>query len=136
MINNFKIKQVSVTKYLGLYIDEALSWTIHINHITKQIIRFVGIFYKLRNKLPNQILQTLYFSMIYPHLLYGIELYGNTCSSNLDPLIKINNKILRILQSKPYRSHTRDLYIQYNTLPIPLLFRFDSKIHAQMQSSS
>ena len=40
------------------------------------------------------------FAFVYPHLIYGIELYGNTCPSYLDKLGKLNNKLLRILQGK------------------------------------
>jgi len=37
---------------------------------------------------------------------------------------KLNNKIFRILQNAPLKSHTLSLYINYNTLPIPLLHDF------------
>jgi len=43
-------------------------------------------------------LKMLYFAFVFPHLLYGIELYGNTHQSHLSKLVKLNNKILRILQ--------------------------------------
>ena len=42
----------------------------------------------------------------------------------LEPLIKANNKLLRIIQNKHFRSHTNDLYLNFNSLPIPLLFKF------------
>jgi len=60
----------------------------------------------------------MYYTFVYPHLLNGIELYGNTKASYLDKLIKLNNKLLRILQSKPLSSPTRELYKTYNTLQL------------------
>ena len=109
---------------MGIVIDEDLSWSFHVNHVYKKLIRFVGLFYKARYKLPLPILRTLYFTLIYPHLLYGIEIYGNASASCLDPLVKLNNKILRILQGKNRYSHIRNLYTEYETLPISLLFQF------------
>jgi len=50
--------------------------------------------------------------------MYGIELYANTCSTYLEKLIKLNNKLLRVLQSRPLLVPTRDLYVKYKTLPI------------------
>ena len=55
----------------------------------------IVFFYKLREKLPNKMLKDIYYIFVYPHLLNGIELYGNTKASNyLDKLIKLNNKLL------------------------------------------
>lgn len=66
----------------------------------------------------------MYYSLVHPHILYGVELYANTYSIHLDSLVKVNNKILRILQNKPLRTKTLELYSNYNTLTIPLLFKF------------
>ena len=61
---------------------------------------------------------------MYPHLLYGIEIYGNTYSCYLSKIEKLNNKILRILQNKSLRTHIIDLYKFYNTLPLSLLHTY------------
>ena len=63
----------------------------------------------------------MYFSFVYPHLLFGIEIYANTDKYILKNLIVLNNKIRRILQKQPYETHTNNLYTNYNTLPIPQL---------------
>ena len=55
------------------------------------------------------------------HLLYAIEIYGNTYPTYIDKLFKLNSILLRILQYKGTRSHVPDLYFNYNTLPITLL---------------
>ena len=60
----------------------------------------------------------MYYTFVYPHLLNGIELYGNTKASYLDKLIKLNNKLLRILQSKPLSTPTRELYKTYIKLQL------------------
>jgi len=69
-------------------------------------------------------LKMLYFAFVFPHLLYRIEIYGNTYQSHMSKLVKLNNKILRILQNAPLKSLTLSLYKNYNTLPIPLLHDF------------
>jgi len=50
--------------------------------------------------------------------MFGIELYANTCSTYLVKLIKLNNKLLRLLQNRPLLMPTWDLYLKFNTLPI------------------
>jgi len=51
-------------------------------------MKYVGIFYKIRSKLPLSILRNIYFAFVYPHILYGIEIYANTSSIHLK---KIDN---------------------------------------------
>ena len=43
IINMQQIEQVKYTKFLGLYIDEELSWKYHINHVTMKISKLKGI---------------------------------------------------------------------------------------------
>ena len=69
-------------------VDNTLLWKNHIECIHKKLLRFVGILYKLRYKLDSKVLKTLYFSFIYPQLLYGVEIYATTNKSSLQSLIK------------------------------------------------
>jgi len=46
-----------------------------------------------------EILKKLYFAFVFPHLLYGIEIYGNTYQSHLSKLVKLNNEILNTIKS-------------------------------------
>src|SRR2546425_11245526 len=73
-INNILIQKIAVTKYLGVYIDENLDWKMHIQDICLPLRKYVGVFYKLSLKLPIKILKMLYFSLIYPRILYAIEI--------------------------------------------------------------
>jgi hypothetical protein len=95
-----KIQKVEFCKYLGIIIDENLKWSLQIESIYKKLVKFVGIFYKLRNHLPDWCSRTVYYAYVHPHILYGIEIYGNPCASYLEKLQKVNDKISRILQHK------------------------------------
>jgi len=123
-INDKNIVQVESCKYLGIYIDSKLSWQQHIDFVYKKIMKFTSIFYKIRTKINSELLKTLYFAFVYPHILYGIEIYGNTYHTYLSKLEILNNKILRIVQKKPKRTHTIDLYKFYGTLPLSLLHNY------------
>lgn len=73
--------------------------------------------------MPNNCLKNLYFALVYPHLLYGVELYMNTCKIHYARLSVLNNKLLRILQCVPIETPIRKLYLSYNILQIHMLFR-------------
>ena len=64
--NNFKlligdneIKRVKSCRYLGLIIDDELKWSEHINTIYSQLLKYVGIFYKLRNRVPAGVMKNV-----------------------------------------------------------------------------
>ena len=47
-------------KFLGIFIDEHLSWTTHIDNLSKQVARNVGMLNKLKHFLPMYILRTIF----------------------------------------------------------------------------
>jgi len=126
VIQNIVIKRVDHFKYLRVVIDSNLKWTAHIECVYQKLIKYVSIFYKLRSKLPSQVLKNIYHAFVNSHigLLYGIEMYGNTVYVYLDRLDKLNNKLLRILQYRPLSNSLCDLYTMYKSLPIPISFTY------------
>ena len=123
-ISDKEIQNTESCKYLGIFIDCDLKWKTHINYVHNKLLKFTSIFYKIRIKLPEDILRMIYFAFVHSQLLYGIEVYANTTSNHLTKLITLNNKLLRILQKKSSRSHTAELYKTYYTLPVQLLHNY------------
>ena len=117
-IANHEIERVSSCKYLGIYVDENLSWKEHIEYVYKKLIKFTALFYKARQLLPFSCLQMLYFAFVYPHLVYAVEVYANTYKSYLHKLQVLNNKIIRILLNRNIWTRVAILYNALNTLPI------------------
>ena len=95
-IRNFKIyicnnaiDRLINTKFLGDIIDSKLNWTAHILYIKNKISKSIGIIYKIRHYLDKRNLRNMYFTFIYPYLIYCIGIWGNTYETYLNPLIKI-----------------------------------------------
>jgi len=75
------LHKVDNCHYLGVNIDIELKWTLHNEKVYCNLIKFTSIFYKLRSKLPELILKQLYFAFVHSRIMFGIELYANTCST-------------------------------------------------------
>ena len=106
-------------------------------HKKKKLLKsLLGIFYKMRYKLPDWCLHNIYFAFVHPYILYGLEVYGNTYASYLNKLIILNNKRLRNLQKKGHASCNESLYLQYNILPAVQLFNYQllSLVHKMVYS--
>jgi hypothetical protein len=115
-IDDTVLKSVKCTKYLGVLIDSELTWKEHIDHLYRKLLKFSGVFYRLRHILPYEVLKMIYFAFAYPQVLYGIEVYANACKSYLKKLAVLNNKLLRIVQNRHIKTRVANLYKTFNTL--------------------
>ena len=64
------------TKYLGIIIDKSLRWHDHLNHISNKLSNTSWILFKVRHFVPKTTLINLYYSFVYPHIKYGIIVWG------------------------------------------------------------
>jgi len=122
-VNNHKLSRVNCVKYLGVWLDENLNWSTHIDNLIKKVRSLTGILYRKKYVLGPHCRKKLYFSLIYTSLIYCIEIYGNAKRKFLNPLIIKCNSLLRIIQDKTRFDHVKDLYLTYNTLPVHLLYK-------------
>lgn len=81
--------------------------------------------YKLKYVIPKRILRTLYCSLVLPYLNYGILIWGNTCKSYLDTLIKIQKWAIRTVSCSHYRSHTPPLFMSNNLLMVNDMYKME-----------
>ena len=98
-IDNKAIEQKNDTKFLGVYIDDKLNWKKHIDYISKKISRGIGVICKARRLLNMCALRTLYYSFIYPYLMYCNHVWAVTCPTNLKRIRVLQNKVISIMMS-------------------------------------
>ena len=72
-INDITLKRETVTKFLGVFIDENVTWKAHINTISTKISKSIGILYRARLIIPVKRLNQLYFSFVHNYLNYGVS---------------------------------------------------------------
>ena len=109
-IRDNKISRVFSTKFLGIIIDDQFKWLKHIQYIKNKVSKSVGILCKVQHYLDQQTLNNLYFTFVYPYLIYGVEIWGNACSVYLEPLVKLQKMCLRIITFSSYLEHTEPLF--------------------------
>ena len=68
-VNNNLIDQVDEFNFLGITIDQSVTWVSHIRRISLKISRVIGILRKLKRTFPQYLLRTIYNSLIDPHLI-------------------------------------------------------------------
>ena len=77
-LNGSKLIPSSVVKYLGLYIDNNLSWDHNTFQLSKKLSRTNGILCKFRYLTPKFTLISIYYSPFYSYLTYGCSVWSLT----------------------------------------------------------
>ena len=117
-IDGHKIEEVVCTKFLGVYIDNKLSWKKHIEHVSGKVSRGLGIILKARHLLNPTALKTLYFSFVYPYFSYCNHVWGSSCSSNLNRLFLLQKRAIRVISSAKFRDHTDPIFKRLGLLKL------------------
>ena len=104
-MQKLKISQrgLSQTKFLGVFIDENLSWKQHIEIMSSKISKSIGILYKSRDVLSKQCLKQLYFSFIHSYVNYANIAWASTSKSKLERLYRCQKHAACVIYHKgPY----------------------------------
>ncbi len=73
---NEQILQKPNTKFLGVEMDQRLSWSAHYKSLNSKLSRAVYTLNRVKNVLPIDCMKTLYYSLFHSHLTYGLLLWG------------------------------------------------------------
>ena len=96
-MDNLPLKQVTSIKFLGVLINDKLTWDCHKKLVCNKISKTVGILHKCKNVMNNDECIKMYKTFIQPYFLYALEAWGHSIQSDNDILVKTQSKVLRIL---------------------------------------
>ena len=94
-LNGIKLAPKTEIKYLGLTMDEHLTFHTHINITNAKLKRANNLLALSRHYLPRNLLKQIYYAQFHSHLSYGCQIWGFPQNQNLN---HINQTI--ILQKK------------------------------------
>ena len=115
-------------KYLGVMIDDSLSWKYHISYTCSRISSNIGVISKLRHYLSIHQLKQLYYNLIYPYLSYTIIAWGSAYKTHLKRLQSKQNTVLRLMffaaTSGPYTESALPFLNLLEVLTVNNVYRF------------
>ena len=83
-IHEEHIEFICNSKYLGVQIDENLTWKNQIKSVTEKASRAIGFLKYAKHFLPEATVKTLYPSIVEPHFQYCCSVWG--CCNSIDIL--------------------------------------------------
>lgn len=109
-------------KYLGLLLDDMLTWKPHINSIKNKITSLTGIVRRMSNCVPHKSRLMIYNSLVKSNIDYLIEIWGCAAKTNLKPLQIAQNKVIKALFHFDKLTHTPTLYKKTNLLNLKQIY--------------
>ena len=99
-MNGTLIERSVCERFLGVLVDDNLSWSNHIKSLASKISRNSGIMYKLKGIVPDSVLKTLYNSFIQSNLNYCSTVWGLRSKNSVEPLFRAQKKAIRTVENR------------------------------------
>ena len=134
LINGIPLKRIgndctdSSVKFLGITIDEHLTWQKHLAQVNSKISLAMFAIKQVKHILPRDILKNLYFALIHPHLSYGILAWGNANQTILRKTKMLQKRAIRTINKAAFNSHTDPLFHSAQILKLDDLYQYSSAL--------
>ena len=99
-LNGKKIKKVDSTRFLGVIIDDKLTWEKHIDYLESKLKSAIVMIKRIKKFIPKSKYNTIYHSLFASHLSYCISVWGGTYKTKLSKIFLLQKRCLRILFGK------------------------------------
>ena len=117
-IDNQFFTHVDNTKFLGVLVDQKFTWKRHVLYISSKISRTLYLLNRLKYKLSQSSLLSLYNSLVYPQLNYCNILWGCASKSVLNHLVLLQKRAIRIIGHAHYLAYTNALAKKFSIIKL------------------
>ena len=120
MIGNNNIERKSSIKFLGVMLDEHISWIDHVRTVENKIAKNIGLLYGVSQFLNEDSLKTVYFSYIHSYVNYANIVWASMYATKLKRVYLKQKHALCIVFNKDKLNHSKPLFKNLNTLSNPI----------------
>ena len=99
-ITNTRLERVNKFKYLGVLLDDTLSWKDHIEYIGNKISSRLGVLRRARKVLPKPTCLMLYNTIVLPLFDYCSPVWDSCGAGSKDYLDKLNRRAACIIEGR------------------------------------
>ena len=116
-IDGRNIERKSEARFLGVIVDDKLSWATHIKAIRTKMSRFIGVMYKIKHKLPIKARLQIFQSLVQSHLNFCSLIWGFAAKSHIDSLFTKQKQGMRAVMAGYVNYRYKDGKIPDHTKP-------------------
>ena len=116
------IRKVKFFKFLGLLLDEHLSWKYNLSELSKELATTCGIFFSIRNLLLLDVLVCFYTAFFLSFLQCGLIVWGGTYASYIEPIFNLQKNAIRAISFQPRLSSSLPIFKDLKLLKLSEIF--------------
>ena len=99
-ISNTRLERVNKFKYLGVLLDNTLSWKDHVEYIGNKTLSRLGILRRAREVLPKPTCQMLYNTLVLPLFDFCSPVWDSCGVGSKGYLYKLNRSAACIIEGR------------------------------------
>ena len=99
---NYKLKKVDKVKFLGVMIDDKLTWEAQVEHLKEKLKLGIVVIKRIKKFIPESEYLKLYNALFKSHISYCISCWGGISSYKLESLFAIQKRCIRLLFGKEF----------------------------------
>ena len=96
-LGRLTVNRVSSCRFLGVFLDDKLSWQPHLDYLKNKLSSQCGILKRLKGTVPSRHHAKLYHALFNSHLGYGITVWGGVSRNKLDKIFALQKRCIRTL---------------------------------------
>ena len=127
-INGVCLQRVRVATFIGVLLDEQLNWRPHIASVQSKLSKTTAILYKCSQVIDSCSMRILYCSIFLPYIHYCSEIWGHTYHSNINIIIIIQKRAIRLLFDAGRLDHTAPLFQRANVLKFTYIVKLKTAV--------
>ena len=117
-LDSTRLKFEKNATFLGITLDEHLTWEEHCKNVANKMARNSGVLNRIQKSLPASTLLTIYNSLVFSHLSYGLEVWGGTHMKYMKRIVGVQKKAIRIVSKAHWLAHSEPRMKLLNTLKV------------------
>ena len=118
MVGSNNIERTFSIKFLGVMLNEHISWIDHVRTVENKIAKNIGLLYRVSQFLDEDSLETAYFSYIHSYLNYANIAWVSTYATKLKRVYLKQKHAVRIVFNKDRLTHSKPLFKNLNALNV------------------
>ncbi len=96
-ISGVKIERKMEERFLGVIIDDKLTWRSHIATVRMKMARYIGVMYKIKGQIPMKVRIQLYHSFVQSHLNFCSSVWGFASKTLIESLFRRQKQGIRAI---------------------------------------
>ena len=128
------IRRVNGVRFLGVWVDESLKWTPHMENVKTKVSQLLGVLGRVRTFLGGSAIRALYNGMVLPHLQYCLLVWGDTAGARngaiRKSLLRYQKRFCGMIAGKTGSYHSDPLFAKHAILKVGDLYRQQLRVHA------